>query len=389
MKKRWLSILLIFIISVSMMPIYADKEEEILEYNKKEYAKYTSYPAVLEYYMREDNAANDWKTPEFKSLAEKITAGCTTEYEKAEAIFVWVAQNMWYGSKTTDKTYSSRLESILDTKAGVCADYATLATALLRAAGIPARAETGVTFGPAIGSHMWLFAYADGRWVYMDPTWGSVNVYDNGEYSPPVNYYRGGHFDSSLEMISGSRKLMPWRIFYYKPDKDVYAANIVIPEGYTEIGDNEFSGSGFLEKIVLPKTINDIRGAFNGCINLKEVVIPEGDLKSIGTRAFYMCTSLKEVNIPRSVVSIGSDAFSGCDSLVKLVIPPTVTEIADDAFGVVEFNRFSFIKGKVTSVHEKHYPKNLVIYGQKDSYAHRYAIAHKIKFSAINFETKK
>lgn len=384
MKKRLLSILLVFIITISMIPVYGDTSEEILEYNEKAYANYTNYPAVLEYYLREDNAASGWKTPELISLAEEITAGCTTEYEKAKAIFYWVATNMWYGVKPSEKTYNNQLERILDTRVGKCGEYCTLTIALLRAVGIPARMETGNVFNVAYGPHAWVFAYADGRWIFMDPTFASLNRYDYGKYSEQTNYTRGDYFDSSLEMISRSRRLMSWLIIYRKPDEAIYANNIVIPEGYTELSDGEFHYNTYAEKIVLPKTMNEIRYGFKNCTNLREVVIPEGDLKSVGSQAFYMCTSLKEVNLPNSVLSIDREAFAGCDSLTKIIIPPTVTQIADDAFGVVEYNVFVFNNGKFGSEHKIHYPRNLVIYGEPDSYAHRYAIQHNIKFSPIN-----
>lgn len=64
---------------------------------------------MLEYYLREDNATSGLKTPEFIKLAEEITAVCTTDYEKAGKIFYWVATNMWYGFKLTEKTYNTIL----------------------------------------------------------------------------------------------------------------------------------------------------------------------------------------------------------------------------------------------------------------------------------------
>lgn len=47
---------------------------------------------------------------------------------------------------------------------------------------------------------------------------------------------------------------------------------------------------------------------FYGC-NMKKVVIDNG-VTTIGKNAFYDCMSLKEVNIPESIVNIGLDAFN-------------------------------------------------------------------------------
>lgn len=69
-------------------------------------------------------------------------------------------------------------------------------------------------------------------------------------------------------------------------------ANLVIPEGVTEIGNC----------------------AFYDCKSLASVSIP-ASVTEIGPEAFLGCESLKSVSIPRSVTKIGSFAFSGCDNL--------------------------------------------------------------------------
>ena len=53
---------------------------------------------------------------------------------------------------------------------------------------------------------------------------------------------------------------------------------------------------------------------------------------SIGTSAFYDCTSLASITIPDSVTSIGDWAFSGCGSLTSVTIPDSVTSIGEGAF---------------------------------------------------------
>jgi hypothetical protein len=51
----------------------------------------------------------------------------------------------------------------------------------------------------------------------------------------------------------------------------------------------------------------------------KNTVIPDG-VTTIGSQAFYCCTSLTSIEIPASVTYIGSEAFQGCTSLTSVTI---------------------------------------------------------------------
>ena len=70
----------------------------------------------------------------------------------------------------------------------------------------------------------------------------------------------------------------------------------------------------------------DIIAIGNDCFYKKEVeVVRLGDqIKSLGQRAFYLCTALKEVTplMPASLTKIGQGVFSGCSSLEGDVVFP-------------------------------------------------------------------
>jgi hypothetical protein len=83
---------------------------------------------------------------------------------------------------------------------------------------------------------------------------------------------------------------------------------------------------------VVPKTVADIdNGAFYGCENLSDIILPDG-ITYIGEGAFAYCTNLTSVSLPETLTYIGLAAFYHCSSLTTLIIPNGVTSISEIAF---------------------------------------------------------
>ena len=66
---------------------------------------------------------------------------------------------------------------------------------------------------------------------------------------------------------------------------------------------------------------------------VKSAVIADG-VTSIGSCAFYDCTSLTSVTIPDSVTSIGDVAFASCTSLTGIWVAEGNSHYSSDASGV-------------------------------------------------------
>ena len=382
---------------------------------------------------------------EIIELAQSIVKGISNDYEKAKAIHDWVATNIWY-DRDGNKAFLLSSEppyryNTLETKLGVCAMYAALTVDLLRAAGIPAKNICGAISGErgfdeigdnvfmwtGDGTHGWCEAYADGRWIIMDPTWDSLNYYVNGKYSeqqPCGNYW----FDISLKDFSGTHKYNGYGYF-----TDI-AETITIPDGFTSIGFKAFDYGfetetcRYLKTVNIPASVKSIGdNAFVNCINLVEVNIAEGlisigenvfsgcknltninipnSVKSIGGGAFYECNSLTSLDIPNSVInidgafiqsglisitvpnsikSIGYNTFYYCEGLTDVILPDSVTEIEDYAFYECKNLTNIIIPDSVKSIGNMTFwgCKNLTIYGESGSYAEKYAKNNKIKFVA-------
>ncbi|MDY3770175.1 MAG: leucine-rich repeat domain-containing protein, partial [Lachnospiraceae bacterium] len=73
-----------------------------------------------------------------------------------------------------------------------------------------------------------------------------------------------------------------------------------------------FYNCSSLTSIEIPKGVESIEGStFSGCSKLKEIKLPT-TLKVIGYYAFRDCGGLISIEIPEGVESIGNGAFSGC-----------------------------------------------------------------------------
>ncbi len=114
---------------------------------------------------------------------------------------------------------------------------------------------------------------------------------------------------------------------------------IVVPDSVTKVGMYAFANLRNLKEITFPDTITEIPsldennswGAFEGCTSLEKVKLPK-NLKKIGNKAFYRCSSLKEIELPETITDIEWSAFAFCISLESIKIPQNVKTIEQDAF---------------------------------------------------------
>lgn len=85
------------------------------------------------------------------------------------------------------------------------------------------------------------------------------------------------------------------------------------------------SATGYIE--IQPGVTEIAASAFNNCISIKGVVIPDG-VTSIGNGAFRYCSDMLSVEIPGSVTYIGDRAFEYCNRLEEVNFTGTVSQLA-------------------------------------------------------------
>ena len=136
--------------------------------------------------------------------------------------------------------------------------------------------------------------------------------------------------------------------------------NIELPPSLEIIGEQCFSGCGYLQSIYIPASVKNIGLAcFAGCSNLYSVIVSNSNtvydsrndcnaiietnsnalisgckstvipntVTSIYHHAFAYIYSLKEIQIPTSITSIGMEAFKGT-GLQTIFIPKSITELS-------------------------------------------------------------
>jgi hypothetical protein len=122
-------------------------------------------------------------TPRTRQLARQITAGARTEYDKVEAIKLWLANNLTYTLVLADPGRQEPVDFFLfDRKKGHCEYFASAFAVLARAVAVPTRQVNGFLGGEwneyqgyvavrAGDAHSWDEVYYPGvGWVTVDPT---------------------------------------------------------------------------------------------------------------------------------------------------------------------------------------------------------------------------
>lgn len=123
--------------------------------------------------QRQDEAAI------WKERATPIVAGCTTDYQKARAIYDWVCQNIAYdmGNRIGDAN------TCWTQRRGICSGYSQLYIKLAEGCGLEAIEINGtaktLSYTNGKGPHAWVKVKTEKGWILLDATWGSGEVVAN------------------------------------------------------------------------------------------------------------------------------------------------------------------------------------------------------------------
>lgn len=165
---------------------YAQVCAETVDVKLKDENKPFLYPNNYVDYDRDDKVVD---------LAYKVTENSKTQLQVVRDVYQYVTGNIDYDydlAETVEPGYIPDLDTTIDTKKGICFDYSSLMSAMLRIRNIPTKLVVGYS-GDVY--HAWISVYIsdvgwvenviefDGtEWTFMDPTYGASGGSDAEDY---------------------------------------------------------------------------------------------------------------------------------------------------------------------------------------------------------------
>lgn len=192
------------------------KRSPVYEHNKEMFRKDKSASEAL---RRTPSIQSE--NEGIKSLASKLTEGCTSDYQRILALHDWVCEYLRYDTDSVNSnvTLPYTAEEVVQNRNAVCLGFATLYASLCRSIGIPCNVVSGYALGIGADTewteatilsdeqnHAWNEAYVDNRWVIIDTTWDCTNKIENGVLT------EGGeishmYFDANIDFFSANHKI--------------------------------------------------------------------------------------------------------------------------------------------------------------------------------------
>ncbi|PRZ24989.1 transglutaminase domain-containing protein [Flavobacterium granuli] len=128
------------------------------------------------------------------SVSHYIKSNFETESDKIRAVFYWTANTISYDTENMflvnfEEKPQDRVVKILNTKKGICVDYANVFKEIANLLGMKTFVVQGYVKTNGVVNnlaHVWNAAKIDDKWYLFDPTWGSGYVI-NGVFTRRIN----------------------------------------------------------------------------------------------------------------------------------------------------------------------------------------------------------
>lgn len=170
--------------------------------------------AHLQYWLKATDFFMSDKKP-IKNMAEKIAQICPKDdYLRVLAVHKFVARNLFYDYdelQAKERQDDSPL-IVIKRRHTTCRGYVSLCVSLLRAMNIPAQQIACYLAKPGQmidienvnpkTNHVFVAAFADNRWLLLDPTRDSHNKYEKGKFYSSNEQPSLANFDMTEQLFS-------------------------------------------------------------------------------------------------------------------------------------------------------------------------------------------
>jgi len=167
-------------------------------------------------YISDDVDSINNTLDKIKNLSDEICFDAKSDYEKARAISQWVSSNIYYDHDASEDSVTLSnitLDNIISNHRTVCAGFANIYAALCDAQDLDVINIRGGTIQRNISHsgleesserHEWNAVWIGERWIFVDTTWNTQNIYSGGEYRDGSTNLK--FFDISIEAISADHR---------------------------------------------------------------------------------------------------------------------------------------------------------------------------------------
>lgn len=137
------------------------------------------FSAMQQYWLKEGLTVM-WPD-EIDDLSSEICVDAESDKEKVQAIYNWITTNIRYDYEAEMVYQNVDISRTVQTKKGICFDYATLFAALCRSQGIPCFILDGYSRDNSSYKHTWNRVYYDNRYWNLDVTYDAIQIQGNSD----------------------------------------------------------------------------------------------------------------------------------------------------------------------------------------------------------------
>lgn len=152
-----------------------------------------------------------------------------------------------------------------------------------------------------------------------------LEVSGGEDLSPQLRGILNGTSEFDLTVPSGATEIRNMALA-----SNTAIKSLILAEDTKTIGTQAFYGCTSLTSADL-KNIETINGyGFNSCSSLKNIILGN-HCQTLGGSCFYGC-GFEEITLPETLTSLGSNCFYNCSSLKTINIPSQITSIPSSCF---------------------------------------------------------